>query len=207
MDNFTASNHPNQSEDIRQFGISFLKAKMHFGKTGLDGTNTHFKSKYAPLPKVYEAVESALAQQGISIWHHRTPAENGLHRIFTRLTHVVSGQWVQDVVEADFKGKTQQQVGAEMTYIYKKAVMGLCSIHYDNDDDGESERKYVEEKKVKEIAKENKINNHQIGQLLKASKNNQDAIIDVLEAHGIDSIENVRQDQFLGIFDEIISKS
>lgn len=138
------SNTPAISEDIRAFGAAFLLAKKEFRATGLSGTNAHQKYTYAKIGDIYHAVEGALSKNNIIIWHFARP-DNDKEYLYTRLTHVLTGQFIEDcrILESEKPGN--QAKGSANTYMKKYALLSLCAIAAE-DDDGEEEERYISRK-------------------------------------------------------------
>ena len=127
-----------------KFYSDFIKAKQQFKKTGLSGSNTHLKSKYAPLSDIYEAVEDALHDNNLFITHCRT-VEDGKTYLATRIRHV-TGYYLEDVCLVESEKPGNQGHGSSLTYMKRYAVLNLCGIAADKDDDGEEEQRYIEKK-------------------------------------------------------------
>lgn len=155
MDNFSKSNSSRMSDDIRQFGAAFLLAKENFRPTGKSAYNAQFKGNYAKIDDIYNAVESALKKQNIVIWHMRDvliDSQDKTEVLYTRLTHVLSGQYIEDVAFVFTEKPGNQGRGAANTYTKKQAVLNLCAISTEEyDDDGQAEQKYIEEKSTEYI--------------------------------------------------------
>ena len=146
------SNTPAMSDDIRALASAFLLAKQEFSATGKSGKNNQF-GKYAKIEDIYHAVEDALTKNSIIIWHFARPDHragcDAQELLYTRLIHTPTGQFVEDcrVLESEKPGN--QAKGSANTYMKKYAVLSLCAIPTE-DDDGEAEEKYIEEKRSEE---------------------------------------------------------
>jgi len=132
------SNSPAMSEDIRSLASGMMQAT--FTATGLDGDNSFQKYKYAKLGSIYKAVKGALKDQGIWVTHFKRPHDTGIEYMYTRLTHAPTGQYIEDcrIVESEKPGN--QGKGSADTYMKKQALLSLCAITAEEDDDGQSER-------------------------------------------------------------------
>lgn len=140
--NFSASNNKRMSDDIRALCKAFIEAKKLFTATGLDAENPHHKSKYAKLDAIYQAVEPGLLSNGIAIWHFRD-IEEGREILYTRLTHELTGQYIEDKAFLESQKPGNQEKGSACTYMKKYAVLNLCAIHQGEDDDGQEEAKHI----------------------------------------------------------------
>jgi ERF superfamily len=135
------SNTTAMSDDIRALAQAFLLAKQEFLATGKSGKNTQF-GKYAKIEDIYHAVQDALGKNNIIIWHYARP-ESGAEYLITRLVHVLTGQFLEDVRTLESEKPGNQAKGSANTYMKKYAVLSLCAIPTE-DDDGEEERKYLD---------------------------------------------------------------
>lgn len=100
-----------------------------------DATNPHFKSKYADLASVFEAVREPFAKNGLSVWQELGNAEGGV-TVTTRLVHK-SGQWVEfgplfvPALKHDAQG-----IGSAATYARRYSLAAALGVCADEDDDG-----------------------------------------------------------------------
>lgn len=140
---FSPSNHPQRSDDIRQFLESFLIAKRKF-KGVVENCKGNF-GKYADLEEVYEAVQEPLWDVNINIDHFRVAKEDGNELLHTRLTHGPSGQFIEDTCFLTCDKPGNQAKGSSLTYMKRYAVLNLCGIA-PKDDDGQSEQSYIDKK-------------------------------------------------------------
>jgi len=145
MENIINSNTPAMSEDIKAIACAFLEAKKEFRSTGLSGSNSHQKYNYAKIGDIYNAVEDALHKHNIIIWHFSRPQDSGMEYFYTRLVHTLSGQFIEDcrILESEKPGN--QAKGAANTYMKKYALLSLCAMSTE-DDDGQDEQKYIDNK-------------------------------------------------------------
>lgn len=197
MAEYAPSNSPSMSEDIRLLAQALLKAKEHFRPTGLSATNTHQKYSYAKLGDIYRAVETALALQGILIWHYAIYID-GKEFVLTRLIHSLSGQYVQDMRLLESEKPGNQGKSAALTYIKKQAVLGLCGIAAEEDDDCQEEETYIEKKKSY-VVNDKVITPDQLTHLqglLKSASNGKELYADILQAHKIKDLSQLKQSSF-----------
>lgn len=133
-----------EQNDIRAFAQAFLAAKKEFLTTGRSGKTDRYK--YAKIEDIYNAVEEALANNNIVIWHYARP-EGGVEYLYTRLTHTLSGQYIEDCRMLESEKPGNQAKGAANTYMRRYALLSLCAIPTE-DDDCESEQKYISEASI-----------------------------------------------------------
>ena len=179
------------SPDTRILAAEFLKAKQDFNKTGKSGKNSHQNYDYAKIEDIYNAVEDALGKYNIIIWHMARPNESGqILYLFTRLVHTLSGQWIEDMRILESEKPGNQAKGAANTYMKKYAVLSLCAIATE-DDDGEEEDKYIQEKKTEKIPKIGPIGLSELYQLLDNSANKQDLEKQILQTCNIKDLTEI----------------
>jgi hypothetical protein len=147
-DTNSPSNSPLMSEDVRVLIAALAKAKRSFSATGLAGSNSHQKYRYAKLDGIFGAVENALLDNGIAIVQHACVREDSANAmkgeiLFTRLIHWETGQWIEDQRWLESEKPGNQGKGSAQTYMRKYAVLALCTL-CPEDDDGEEEQKYIE---------------------------------------------------------------
>ena len=183
------SNTPAMSEDIRAIATAFLLAKKEFRATGLAGTNAHQKYNYAKIGDIYHAVEEALAQQNILIWHFDRPVD-GIEYCHTRLVHAPTGQFIEDcrILESEKAGN--QAKGAANTYMKKYALLSLCA----EDDDGQEEEKYIARR-----AEEPQLSDEQISLLqsmIKTCRNGSLLYGNILKFNKVQDLSQLRSSVF-----------
>jgi hypothetical protein len=98
-------------------------------------TNPHFKSKFADLADVLEAVRAPLAKHGLSLTQMAVGACDGYVRVVTLVGHK-SGQWCKGVLDMPLAQKTPQGVGSAISYARRYCAMAALGIAAE-DDDGE----------------------------------------------------------------------
>ena len=139
--NYSKSNNPRMSEDIRLFAQAFAISKRSFRATGKSARNDHQKYNYAKIEDIYNAVEDALLDNNIVIWHGSDLIESN-EVMRTRLTHTLSGQFIEDIRLLVSEKPGNQAKGAANTYMKKYALLSLCAIPTE-DDDGAEEEEYI----------------------------------------------------------------
>lgn len=194
------------SDDIRELALAFLKAKMRMGGAKKNSkSNLH---KYANLHAVYEAVEEALHEQNIFIWHFAevlttregSDAESVLH---TRLIHAPSGQFIQDTRPLKSEKPGNQAMGSANTYMRRYAVLSLCALETE-DDDGEAERKYIEKRDQEFIEPEQVV---ELQELMKQMGIKNDTYQYILTRNGIADLAELKKSQIKGLMHFIRSHS
>ena len=124
------------SETLTKIAPALLAAQKAVGNAKKQATNPHFKSKYANLESVIEAVKDALNENGIAIIQTVGDTMGGTTRVNTRLLHE-SGEFIEDTACAPITKQDAQGVGSAVTYLRRYSLAAICSITQE-DDDGES---------------------------------------------------------------------
>lgn len=104
--------------------------------------NDHYKSYYADLPSIREAVVKPLADHGLFIMHELINTD-GKWFCKTSVVHT-SGQSISTLVPLLFDKQDMQSVGKACTYAKKVGITLLLNISHEKDDDGEDLRKQHE---------------------------------------------------------------
>jgi len=125
------------SPDINEIAGALALAQSAMSFAAKDSTNPHFKSRYADLYSVLDAVRPHLSAQGIAIVQIPSCID-GKVAVETRLLHK-SGQWIGDGggAWATCRDMSPQSVGSAETYGRRYGLMALCGIA-PADDDGEA---------------------------------------------------------------------
>ena len=114
---------------IDKLAGALSKAQGEFGGVAKDGVNPHFKTKYATLASVLDAVKAPLAANGLALVQLIQP-----EGLVTVLMHE-SGQSIQSVAPLP-QNALPQVLGSALTYMRRYSVMAMLSVAADDDDDG-----------------------------------------------------------------------
>jgi hypothetical protein len=125
-----------RSEQINELAASLAIAQGAMSVAIKDSTNPHFRSKYADLSSVIDAVRPHLSANGICFVQEPT-TEAGMLVVETTLYHK-SGQWISSKLSVACKDLSPQPVGSATTYARRYALMAICGIAPAEDDDGEA---------------------------------------------------------------------
>lgn len=123
------------SEQIDQLATALAKAQGLMANATLNKINPHFKSKYADLAAIRDAVIGPLAQQGIAVVQLVGSDETGAF-LSTRLIHS-SGQWIESLHPLPATAKPQE-FGSALTYARRYSLATICGIAAEEDDDANS---------------------------------------------------------------------
>lgn len=127
------------SESITAISKALLKAQREITFAAKDATNPHFKSKYADLPSVIDAIKPALNDAGIMFMQTASPSDSGSLALTTRLLHE-SGEWMEDTATVPLPKNDPQGYGSAMTYARRYSLAAITGL-YQEDDDGNAASK------------------------------------------------------------------
>jgi len=126
----------NRSESIVKIASALVKAQSAMGNAIKDAKNPFFKSRYADLNAVREAVLPVMNANGISVLQP-TVHIDGKSFVETMLLHE-SGEFISSLTEVIVgKANDAQQQGSGISYARRYGLQSLANIGAD-DDDGES---------------------------------------------------------------------
>ena len=113
---------------------SLAKAQSEMTHAHFDQTNPHFKSKFASLKSVIDAVKPALNNNGIFLLQVSHPVETGvgIETIFCKGDEKLS----TGIVVAPVDKANAQGLGSALTYAKRYSLAMATSISADSDDDG-----------------------------------------------------------------------
>lgn len=125
-----------RSEQINEIAAALAKAQVEMHNPAFDSQNPHFRSKFASLASVRNAVVPLLAKHGVFITQELTRAEGGMATT-TVLMHS-SGQWIEyDPLVMPMMKDDAQGAGSASTYGKRYAMQGVAAVVGDEDDDAE----------------------------------------------------------------------
>ena len=126
----------NTSESIKEIATALSSAQSSLQDATKNAKNPHYKSDYADLSQVLEAIRPALAAQNLSVVQLPFSRENRVG-VITRIMHS-SGEWLEESIDLEVEGKNlAQAAGSHITYLRRYSLASLFAIHQ-KDDDAES---------------------------------------------------------------------
>jgi len=189
----------NHSENINELAVALSKAQSEMSFAAKDSTNPHFKSKYADLSDVWDAIRQPLTKHGLSVTQ-LVDIHDGKPVLISLLMHS-SGQWIKSTIPIINANNTSQGQGAGITYVRRYSLAALVGCVQD-DDDGQSsmpkqqskaapkiyspEPKEEEIKALPDISSQplpNCIANGQVDMLAKAIKQCDDGYVSKFNKH------------------------
>lgn len=120
------------SETVAKLAEALAKAQGEMKNAPLNKVNPHFKSKYADLAAIRDAVTGPLAKHGIAVTQMTGTDDNGQFVLWTRLSHS-SGEWLASAYPLHL-GKPQE-MGSALTYARRYTLAAMAGLAADEDDD------------------------------------------------------------------------
>ena len=136
-----------RSESIKEIASALNKAQAEMTGAKKGSDNPFFKSKYADLGSVINALKTPFADNGLSFSQFPL-SEEGQAGVETILMHS-SGEWMISTLLLPIKKKDPQGVGDAVTYARRYALQSIAGIPAE-DDDGNSNTN--NEKPVKKVS-------------------------------------------------------
>lgn len=125
----------NRSESINELATALAKAQAELRNPAFDSTNPHFKSKFASLAGVRDAITPVLVKHGLSVSQLPTNDHEGRPCVETMLMHS-SGQWVSSTLAVPVAKSDAHGAGSAITYARRYSLMAIVNVVGDEDDDG-----------------------------------------------------------------------
>jgi hypothetical protein len=121
-----------KSESIKEIAVALVKAQADVRAAIKDATNPHFRSKYADLGSVVDAVKLPLLKHGITFLQGVHDAEGGV-AIETMLLHS-SGEWISSTMRVPATKQDAQGYGSAITYGRRYGLQSMCGVPAEDDD-------------------------------------------------------------------------
>mgnify|MGYP003115762402 FL=1 len=134
------------SETRTEFAKSFVKAQQSLGIVAKNQTNPHFRSKYADLSNVLDAVLPPLNDNGFSLIQSPAADDQGRVTVTTLVLHT-SGEWMESTLAMKPVKADPQGIGSCITYGRRYAALAIAGAAPD-DDDGNAASKRPDQRKA-----------------------------------------------------------
>lgn len=122
----------NTSQTITELAKALHKAQRKIKAAIKESTNPHFKSKYADLSSVIDAVKEPLNSEGIVFAQGISGSTNGVV-VETMLLHI-SGEWMSERLEIPASKQDAQGYGSAITYGRRYGLQAMCGVPAEDDD-------------------------------------------------------------------------
>ena len=135
----------NKSDSIKELAVAMNKAQAEMTGAAKSKTNPFFKSKYADLKAVIEAIKEPFANNGLS--YVQFPIEDsGRIGIETILMHS-SGEWLSNSFTVQLTKQDAQGAGSAITYCRRYGLQAVAGIPSEDDDGNDASKDHSTQKK------------------------------------------------------------
>lgn len=122
-----------KSESIKNIAKALIEFQAKVSKISKDAKNPFFKSNYASLSNIQDAISNPLTESGLM--YSQSPT--GVNGLCTIVIHAESGEYLMDeFIMPVSKANDPQAVGSALTYAKRYALAGVLGLNIDDDDDG-----------------------------------------------------------------------
>lgn len=123
---------PNMQTNVLK---ALLAARQEFAPVVKAKINPHFKSRYADLEAVLDAVSPALAKAGLVLVQRTQVAEGGSVLLITDLVHAETGERLSATYPLiPARANDPQALGGCLTYARRYSALALLGIAAEDDD-------------------------------------------------------------------------
>ena len=141
----------NKSESITNLATALAMAQMNIKGAIKDSANPFFKSKYADLSSVVEAIRPAFGQCGLSYIQRIEPSDRDEVRVETILMHA-SGEWLScGVLNLPVSKADAQGYGSALTYARRYSLAAACGVAPEDDDGNAASGKNASQKRLETL--------------------------------------------------------
>lgn len=143
------------SEEINEIAKALSELQGSMGPAKKDQINPYFKSYYADLTSVWNAIRDPLHENGLCVLQDAVTTEIGIS-VITRIIHS-SGQWIEyGPLIVPLAKNDAQAVGSAISYGKRYAIGAALGVVAEVDDDGNKATKAAGQKTVKFLDKSQK---------------------------------------------------
>ena len=121
-----------QSKQINELATALAKAQGAMENASMNRINPHFRSRYADLASMLDAIRAPLSSNGLAITQ-LIELRNGAMVLRTLLMHAGSGQWLASEYPLPI-GKPQE-MGSAQTYARRYSLAAIVCNSSEEDDD------------------------------------------------------------------------
>lgn len=121
-----------RSEQINELAAAMAKAQAEIEGAVKDRENPAFRSRYADLGSVWDAIRAPLSANNIAVIQFPRRTEGGVE-VETMMTHS-SGQWMSEVLGMPVGKADAHGHGSAITYARRFALSSMCGVAPVDDD-------------------------------------------------------------------------
>ena len=138
----------NHTTEITEITKAFLQFDELVSKIGKSANNPFFKSKYAALPDILDAIKGPLIESGLTV--RQFPV--GMNGLTTFVIHAESGQYFSSELQMKPTKEDPQGQGSAITYMRRYALCSILSLSVDEDVDA-NDISYKDQKNIQATEK------------------------------------------------------
>lgn len=124
----------NRSESIANLAAALAKAQAKMQNPHFDSVNPHFKSKFASLAAVRQAVVPVFAEYGLAL--SQWPVSQGNYSGCTNHLSHESGEWIEETFLIPVEKGNAHGYASAVTYAKRISMQSVAAVVGDEDDDG-----------------------------------------------------------------------
>jgi hypothetical protein len=125
----------NKSDAINELATALHLAQGKIKHAIKDSSNPFFKSRYADLSSVWDAIRDAFQSHGLAVT--QIPDMDGDKPVLVTVLMHKSGQWISGTYPINPSKNDPQGIGSAITYARRYALQAVAGVCPD-DDDGEA---------------------------------------------------------------------
>jgi hypothetical protein len=122
-----------KSDSIKELASALAKAQGQMKGAVKDAANPFFKTKYADLSSVVEAIREPFSKNGLAYIQLTVPTEKDEVSVETILTHE-SGEWVSSILTLPVAKHDAQGYGSALTYARRYGLSAVAGVAPEDDD-------------------------------------------------------------------------
>lgn len=137
--------------------VAFVKAQAEIEKAAKDKSNPHFRSKYADLGNVIDAIKPALEQHGLAFFQKFHQCNNGI-AIETIIIHTSGESMSNGILTIPADRGNAQGFGSACTYARRYSLQAAFGVAPEDDDGNAASRNSKQAQEVNQRAGHRKDN-------------------------------------------------
>ena len=179
-----------KSENIGTLAGALSKAQGEIENASKDRKNDFFKSSYATLASVIDALKEPLSKNGLS---YCQLVDDAGDKLSTILMHS-SGEWIKSVIPIKSSKNDAQGYGSGLTYARRYALSAICGLTQDDDDGNDASEQKPNEKHRQFL---------DFIQSQGARLKGFDAITEIARKHGYKTLDEVQERDYKSIAEAV----
>ena len=184
-------------DDLKNISAALSKAQAVMAGAKKSTRNDFFKTSYANLSSVFEAIREPFAENGLSVSQTMDVLDNGRQVLRTRLFHV-SGEFLDSRMLLP-EENNPQKLGSLISYYRRYALMAIAGVPAEDDDGNSASTKLATNQVRHAISKE------QIIELNELCHGDEKLIGNILKNCAVQSFDQISQGQYTRVRAYIMS--